>query len=67
MLSVVEKALQMVLLRQKDFQLSLKKVNIHEIIEQAKPKHNVPNQSTRWRLYKELNATSSQCYGQTNP
>lgn len=63
MLSQVEKVLQMALLDKKDFQLSLKKVNIHEIIEQASQNIMLQINQRDGVLYKELNAQAVNVMG----
>jgi two-component system phosphate regulon sensor histidine kinase PhoR len=57
MLSQVEKVLQMALLDKHDFQLNLKNVDIHEIIQNAVSNIDLQVSQRNGNIYKELHAT----------
>ncbi len=57
MLSQVEKVLQMALMDKHDFQLNIKAVNVHEIIQQAVNTIDLQVSQREGRIMQELNAT----------
>ena len=63
MLSQVEKVLQMALLDKHDFQLTLKELNIHEIIDQTVANINLQLQQREGIITKELNALNHTIMG----
>lgn len=62
MLSQVEKVLQMALLDKHDFQLSLRSLDVHEIIQQAVNNINLQVTQRHGTLEMELKATQSNVY-----